>query len=515
MTIKSKYDRIIGTIKKALFGKSTSPDPQANASKQQATQTRETLSAFFDTRDTVRVNIAAHISENPFEYCLRAGSAEKLSNLNIPHLTHLFDALKQQQNALQSKSGTLHYEELWSQSLNSIAECPITTTLRSDPNPYQPITSELNCTFNISLLENAVDTAHSKRENYPYQHPWVSPDLAASTSCIWLSNHLSLVVLGLVRIELVPNESIIRLYPASEMVERHFRCLWFGSAFEQMSLKFASVTFDGLAQAYPDRSRNNDVQALHSTACASLLNSLRLPFDSGAIHELFADGLRPIISLVGWVMAGHLMQPKVTITRQHAKKLNALIPFETITQPGSKKSPTERLIEVHDNRLGLGSRLVARGVVELAEDIASFKLGPLWHDSASKSFKQHLTEKVRCVLGIDVLDFELNKHHTRDGATPIDIDLWIRNRNRRQIFAIQLKHVLSTKKGGVMHWLSRVRGRKDGLGKGIAQLEHLRELLEGDELVIERLRTNGIQKDELLLIQPVLIHNVGAYFAPT
>lgn len=464
-------------------------------------------SPFFDTRETERLRLAANIVAYPLEFCLSEKNRELIVTTVAGRVDLLVAALSDAQMAVRQSQNEHDYEQIWAGRdafLHnvSIRSAPIVPTTWPKVLEFGKLHSQLN----LGLLDDVIDEAYRLR-NKPETKG--TPDQASV--CLWLSDHLALLVLGMAHLAYRAHDQTLLIQPASEDVRRHLRCLWFGAAFDEQSIKAANAVLESLvAKCLYPKDIQADFPMLHAAVLAIFPQHWRLPADTGPVADLLEATLKPIVHLLVNVLAADVSKQGRPFMRIDAVQINAVEQFDFIVETAKNKSPTEYLFLVQGGGIVPGKRILARGMIELAEEIANIKLGKDWHAVASGFQKAYVIERLRKNDSLDVIDFELNQHHTTNNQVPVDVDFWVRARSGRHLYAIQLKHLESTKKGGLAYWMGRLRARDGGLGKGVLQLENLKRLVKEDQQVQRHLLSNGLDVEELNRIHPVLLHNVGS-----
>jgi hypothetical protein len=470
-------------------------------------EAQATYPEFFDTRHTQQLKLACNIVAYPFEFCLKPSNHQLIAEALPGRVDVFITALHDAQLKLRQSTHRLDHDQVWADKDSLLKTAPIKTA------PLNPATwpNELNWLefaeqLNLRLLDGVVDEVYRLKDRIDTNG---LPEQALV--CIWLSDHLALLVLGIARLSYRAFDQRLLLQPSSESTKYHLSNMWFGSAFEEQSLRAASAAIAAFvaSKLHPDRIEA-DPTLLYAAVMSIFPQHWRLPADRGPVASLFEPYLGDIVQLLTNVLAAKAATIERPLSQAHAESMGLLNLFNLVVGMIQRQSPASRLFDLRDGGLVAGDRALARGMIEVAEEAAKQQLGKDWHAEVSSHQKTYLLERLQQNNDLDVLNFELNQHHTLDNTVPIDVDLWVRVKSLGVIYAVQLKHLESTKHGGITYWLGRTRDRTGGLGKGIAQLENLKQLTNGDASVRARLISNGVMQHELGQIYPIVLHNVGA-----
>jgi hypothetical protein len=465
-----------------------------------------TYPEFFDTRHTQQLTLACNIVAYPFEFCLKPSNRQLIADVMPGRVDVFITALHDAQLKLRQSTHRLDHDQVWAAKDRILQSAPIKTA------PLSPATwpNELNWLefaeqLNLRLLDGVVDEVYRLKDRIDANG---LPEQALV--CIWLSDHLALLVLGIARLSYRAFDQRLLLQPSSESTKYHLSNMWFGSAFEEQSLRAASAAIAAFvaSKLHPD-TIEVDPSLLYAAVMSIFPQHWRLPADRGPVASLFEPYLGDIVQLLTNVLAAKAATVERPLSQAHAESMGLLNLFNLVVGMVQRQSPASRLFDWINGGLVSGDRVLARGMIEVAEEVAKQQLGKDWHAEVSSHQKTYLLERLQQNNDLDVLDFELNQHHTLDNAIPIDVDLWVRVKSLGVIYAIQLKHLESTKQGGITYWLGRTRDPTGGLGKGIAQLDNLKRLIDGDTSVQAHLLANGVKPKEMSHIYPILLHNVG------
>lgn len=427
---------------------------------------------FFDTRHTQQLTLACNIVAYPFEFCLKPSNHQLIAEAVPGRVDVFITALHDAQLKLRQSSRRLDHDQVWADKANILKTAPIKTS------PLNPATwpNELNWLefaeqLNLRLLDGVVDEVYRLKDRIDTNG---LPEQALV--CIWLSDHLTLLVLGIARLSYRAFDQRLLLQASSESTKYHLSNMWFGSAFEEQSLRAASAAIAAfvVSKLHPN-TIDADPTLLYAAVMSIFPQHWRLPADRGPVASLFEPYLGDIVQLLTNVLAAKAAAVEHPLSQAHAESMGLLNLFTLVVGMVQRQSPASRLFELRDGGLVAGDRALARGMIEAAEEVAKQQLGKDWHAEASSHQKSYLSERLQRNDDLELLNFELNQHHTSNNTVPIDIDLWVRVKSLDVIYAIQLKHLESTKYGGLTYWLGRTRDRSGGLGKGITQLENLRK----------------------------------------
>lgn len=462
---------------------------------------------FFDTRNAKRLTLAVNIVSYPFEFCLKPSNHQLIADVVLGRVDVLIAALHDAQLGLRQSSHRLDHDQVWADKDRILQSAPIKTAPLSPATwPDELSYLEFAKQLNLRLLDGVVDEAYRLKDSVNTNG---LPDQALL--CIWLSDHLALLALGIARLSYRACDQRLLLQPNSDSTKYHLSNMWFGSAFEEQSLRAASATISAFvaSKLHPD-TIDADPSMLHAAVLSIFPQHWRLPADRGPVASLFEPYLADIVQLLTNVLAAKVADIKQPLSQAHAETFGLVNLFNLVATMVQRQSPASRLFDWINGGLVAGDRVLARGMIEVAEEVAKQQLGKDWHAEVSSHQKTYLLERLQQNNDLVILDFELNQHHTSGNAVQIDVDLWVRVKSLGVIYAVQLKHLESTKYGGITYWLGRTRDRTGGLGKGVAQLENLKQLIGEDTSVQAHLLANGMMPHELGQVYPILLHNVGA-----
>lgn len=469
---------------------------------------REVKAPFFDTSNVARLRMAANLVTYPHQFCRRESNRELLMGLAPADqgMVRLVRSLSQIQDRLSPLLPLAGGRDIWAERSRYLNQLGVETALAVPAGSAEAsLRSTLDELLNTRMLEGVLDQIPQTSDGIPDME---ALQLAAA-SC-WLSDHLALIVLGIAAARVDPATGSVMVGPAGDCARGHMRRVWFGNAFEQLSLNAASATLQTVAYvAANPSSYRGDRRQLFYQALAVFPQHWRLPADSGPVADLLHEYLIPLIKILINVSAAHAFsQPPIPYRQEKAAELGAGAVFELVRDMQASASLTDRLFDVVDGGLVLGPRALAPGAISIAEHLAQKILGKDWHGKVSSYQKSYVLERLSRCAHLTVLDFELRQHDTSHNVA-LDVDFMVRDDVHGVIYAVQLKHFETSNKSGVLFWICRFRERDNALGKAVQQLENLRNLLVSDEKIRSKLDANGISPSTFDRIVPVVLHNVG------
>ncbi len=338
----------------------------------------------------------------------------------------------------------------------------------------------------------------------------ITPDgIGLALASYWLSEHAALVALGLAEVHLAGTEQII-IQPKGPEAITHFRRLWFASAFEESSLRKAQMSLEVYADlAGGAQGLTGDVETAFYEALSIIPQHWRLPVDEGPVARLFSKHLWPLVWLAGNVFNAARHKGQRPIFRADMPNDDYGRAFDDVAKDQSSRKLFDRVFDIRDGGLVLGPRKLAPGLLLIAEQMAYAQIGPGWHDKdLSDTQKKYLIGRLESIPHVEVIELEIAKHDTAD-ETHVDVDLFVRDTRQNCLYAVQLKHLEYSDKGGMRCWISRFARSDKGLAYGVAQLEAFKSLAKSDPTVKEKLLNRGIEAKELEHVVPVLLHNIG------
>lgn len=363
---------------------------------------------------------------------------------------------------------------------------------------------ELSRILDRSLIEEALEAMPSIATGA------VAPDgIALAIASAWLSEHLALVALGLAKVE-VDSPNQITIKPSGTGAIAHLRRLWFASAFEELSLRKAQMSLEVYAYlAAGGQDISGEVETAFFHALSLFPQHWRLPVEEGPVGRLMENHLWPLILLAGAALQAERDGTRRPILRADFPTENFRMAFDAVLKDQTSRKLFDRAFDVRNGGLILGPRKLAPGLLLIAEKMAYELLGPNWHNKElSNTQKRYLLGRLRDIPHVQTIDVGIEKHDTSDG-THVDVDFFVRDKQQGILFAVQLKHLEYSDKGGMRYWISRFAHVDRGLAYGITQLEAFKSLAKSDSKVREKLLSSGIQSNELDHVVPVVLHNVG------
>ena len=462
---------------------------------------------FIDTRCHHALRLACNVSTYPHKFCLSEPNRILITSLTDQCLgvQTLVERLYPMQAMLAQKLPLTGTTTLWKSREVWLQQTQIQTTLDTAPLPDGTLTDVARL-YDLQLLETVLSTMPCDPQGAPSSQDTVG----LACHCVWLSELLALVILGIARAT-VDETGNCTITPSSDAMRAHLRRVWFGSALEQASLASASLAIQSLAIVAADPARRNQLQNARVSALTLFPQHWRLPPDYGPVAGLLFDQLEPLLLMI--IHAVHATQHPGTppFDHRHAAQKGITQVYEHVHRIQTQLPVVDRLFDFSGGGLVLGTRNLASGAIETAEKLAEIKLGTNWHGKAtSDAQKAYLVNRLKRCAHIEVLDFELLQHHTKDNAVEVDVDFFIRDHVHSQIYGVQLKHLKKRSHSGLLGWLSLLREPSSGLGNLVRQLENLVLLARDDEKSRACLISNGLTPAECDRIIPVGLHNVGS-----
>jgi hypothetical protein len=306
--------------------------------------------------------------------------------------------------------------------------------------------------------------------------------------------------------------------PASGAQRTHLRRLWFASAFETASLNTATAAITTLAAVTFDPAKKHLQRDARFTALSMFAQHWRLPPDYGPLPQLMfgspdspssRGSLEALMVMMVYSVIASEVKSVPTLGPEQAAANSITDVYQFVRGIQETLPVVDRLFDVVPDGLVLGTRQLAPAAIEMAEKLADRELGPNWHgDVTSDAQKGYLLGRLSDCKHVEILDFELLKHHTTHDVD-LDVDLFLRDTAHDQIYGVQLKHLQRKTRAGLMAWLGLFRERNADLGNLVRQLENLSELGRTDEKCRSFLTTHGLSLAECDRIVPVGLHNVG------
>lgn len=462
------------------------------------------LKPFLDTRDISRLELAANIVTYPFQFCSRNRNRSLLLAANQDAaFARLVDILGTLQEKLSSHLPVTGAGVIWENREHYLGKLGLETTFLQSVEPA--LQRQVRETLDTMILEEVVGGIVNDAKPAPSSNEV----LQLAAACAWLSDHVAMIVLGIASASADNDKRRITIVSASPAMARQLRRIWFGSAFEKQSLAASTAAIEAHAYAIANpRAAIGNRDMIRASALNVFPSQWRLPIE-GPVAVLLLDHLIPLLRIVTNVVAAARQSGSPNpLTTEHAKALSAESTFHIIVEHQARIGIPDRLFNIVNGGLTLGTRSVGPGLLAICEELAASALGPSWHDAVSPYQKAYILERLSRSNHVEVIDLELRKHDTSNDV-PLDVDFFVRDTRQGKLYAIQLKHIVSSDKGGLLFWIAQFRRRDSKLGKGVAQLESLRSLVADDPKVRGRLISNGLKRSELDEIVPILLHNIG------
>lgn len=460
------------------------------------------MSSLFDSLDSDRIRFALNILNYPQHYCLKQSNQPNLDTL-LPATTGVHRLVETLRAAQQMLAPQLPMSAggVWRQR-DAIKMGQSPSTSYRGGNPSGNLIERMHQALNLNLAEAVVERVSKNDGGTPTQAA-----LGLATACVWLSEHLALIAIGIAKAELTAEGELV-IAPSSDVTVRHLRRLWFAAAFEEMSLLKAHANLEVYALlAARSPHLKGDVKEALSHAVAVIPQHWRLPVDRGPVKTLMLRQLWPLVELAGKVYIQAMFNSGKPLFAHDLPNDGVMQPlFAAVLEHQRALPAIDRLFNVDCDGLVLGSRKTAPGLLLIAEHLAATKLGEHWHADVSEVQKQYIFERLREMHHVDVIDVEVRQDDNTD-KVHVDVDFLVRDRAHGVMFAIQLKHFEFSNRGGVRHWLERFRSNK--LAYGIAQLQAIRKLASTDPKTRALLRQHGISEAEMQGLVPVVLHNIG------
>lgn len=358
--------------------------------------------------------------------------------------------------------------------------------------------------LDLQLLESVI----SRFPTTEMGTPSTAEVVRLACQCVWLSEVLALVVIGVASVR-KDAHGAFAIEPATEDQRRNLRRLAFGSAFEKASLVAATAALVVFAEVASSPAKRAQFAEAHVAALQVFPQHWRLPAHHGPFPKLMFEWIEPLlVMMIHTIAASQRKDARPFGSRDaDAKRIVEAYEFVRVVQAGLPF--IDRLFDVTPQGLILGTRDLAPAAIEMAEKMAAHRLGADWHgDATSEAQKTYLLDRLKDREYVEILDFELNKHHTTDGVA-LDVDFFVRDKAHGQIYGVQLKHLQRKAHGGLLAWLEQFREHKHGLGNLVRQLENLTTVAREDNKARSHLISQGLTPDECDKIIPVGIHNVG------
>jgi hypothetical protein len=423
----------------------------------------------------------------------------------------LVNALQVAQDALAPHLPLTGVAESWQARESYLGRVGIHTSFAQDGTGSPP--QQIGHTLDLQLLE-AVLSEFPAAPGGALPAPEV---ICLACQCLWLSEVLALAVIGVATVRRKLDGDLV-VQPASDAQRAHLRRLWFASAFETASLASATVAITTLAAIAYDRSKRHLQRDAELTALTVFPQHWRLPPDYGPLRQLLfgssdsprsRGSLEALMVMMVYSVIASEVRNMPAFGPQQAEANGITDAYQFVRAVQETLPVVDRLFNVVPNGLVLGTRLLAPAAIEMAEKLADRELGPNWHgDVTSDAQKAYLLGRLSKCKHVEILDFELRKHHTTHDVD-LDVDFFLRDTAHNQTYGVQLKHLQRKTRAGLMAWLGLFRERTADLGNLVRQLENLSELGRSDDKCRSFLTGQGLSLAECDRIIPVGLHNVG------
>jgi len=335
--------------------------------------------------------------------------------------------------------------------------------------------------------------------------------------CAWVVQHFALLVSGTLTLESKEDGSLLFKQKDPEMLTP----IWFGNALEFLSQKAATNNILNLAFATykKDKAMSESVQKLYARVLTIIPQHWRLGLGSKT-KELFHEMADVIMLLTNVIQRKELDENVKPLSKGEVKKMvhqrpekkGILKTFDLIKEFQKKNKPEDRLFDIKQGGLVLGSVELTRGLVQQMEYFAFKKQGPDWHSKLEGEQTRFLLDDLIECEHLDVLEFELKPDKFDSSGFPdlrLDVDFFVRDKSNQNVYAVQLKHVQLGTEAGLRAWFKLLGNKKSKLNTGVLQLERLHEVVKGSSSAREYLIKNGLTEDEVLNLKPMLVHNIG------
>ncbi|SEK56550.1 hypothetical protein SAMN05216262_101679 [Colwellia chukchiensis] len=334
----------------------------------------------------------------------------------------------------------------------------------------------------------------------------------------WVVQHFALLAAGTLRLEAQPDGSLI----FKQMESGILTPTWFGDSLEYLSLKAATNAIASFAVATHQNEElmGESIQGLHARVLSIIPQHWRLGLGSRTL-ELFHEIADLVIFLVNVVQRKEIDKSEKPLSkgevkrmiRQYPERKGLLKTYELIREFQKKNKPEDRLFDIRNGGLVLGPLKLVRGLIQQMEYFALKKQGPDWHSLLEKEQTRFLLDDLIKCNHLDVLEFELKPDKFDSSDYPdlrLDVDFFIRDKSINIVYAVQLKHVTTDTEAGLKSWFKLIGQEDKKLNTGILQLERLDEVVNNSSSAREYLIENGLTKDEILNLKPIVVHNIGS-----
>jgi hypothetical protein len=338
---------------------------------------------------------------------------------------------------------------------------------------------------------------------------------------VWLVNHLSLYFLGAIKLQSDNKDS----FCFSVINPEHFHSLWFASALEKKSITASTIAIKQYAELTlkPELIKENieSFQLLQARVLSTVAQHWRLSADeliSSIFHEI-AD----LVLILTKVVQKCLFKVKgEAVSRSYYQRLAEHFPerkdilrtFDMIIEHQLSLAFEDRLFNVVNGELKLGDVETIRGMLSQALFFAVRRFGESWNKNVEDQQKQYLVGYLRKFPHLEVLEFQFNTNSVAMTIDPklekLDVDLFVRDKSKGVVYAVQLKHVSALHSSGVSFWVNMLLHHDRKLNVGVLQLQNLKNELAVNHTAVQYLTDKGLTNDEIKNLIPVIVHNVGS-----
>ncbi len=200
---------------------------------------------FIDTRDVRRLSLVCNLLTYSHEFCCKDKSHISLLNSavgNHPLGCQLIEALRRTQLELRGRLPLQGIEQAWHDRKKGLRSIGISTTSLSNQTQGAPLNL-----LKEKMDEIIIESALTQIPSTPYGKPSYT-DIILACKSTWLSEQLAMLILGVAKIDSGQDRDLV-LKPTNKHMSRHLRRLWFGAAFDETSLRAASIAILRLKEA--------------------------------------------------------------------------------------------------------------------------------------------------------------------------------------------------------------------------------------------------------------------------
>lgn len=460
----------------------------------------------FTLTDPNLLDTGSLLIEWPFSYCKNQKNVDKFlaphyaKNTGLEQMIRILGRMQCDEMEFPSAQ---NYWEFSKKVTLTEGSTPVVLTQGAGSAGVTP--KQLSHELDVSLFESVAFALHKVKGMDAVQ--CTEGAFKKLTNMMWISQHVALCILGVVRIE--NDIDSIKIVPSDDEVKRNLRRTWFGVAFDKYSR---------LSDETQLRSINQTGKVTFGTLLFFTKQwRLGLPVDSedqpcGAVSDLLKSALLPSVKIILGVL--HRTQHRRTFTRGDARKLGCVHEFDVLHSRAKSQPFIDRIFDLRLDGVRLGEIQLTLGLVDAAEHLARIKHGDTWHNRFGDEQVKYIAKRLKGVSGLRVIEKELRQEET-SFETPVDVDLFIIDENIGRVYAIQSKHLEKSFRSGLLDWVSRFRNSREDdakqLGKAVRQLENLSKLCAEDRKTRDYLTSViGIPENLIDAIRPVVLHNIGS-----